>query len=82
MIMTSRMVDPVPLVRAGQLVTVTLTQGSVQIRSVGRALESGAMGQTIKARNETSKDVFDVVVTGPQEARLGGDSAGASASPN
>jgi flagella basal body P-ring formation protein FlgA len=71
MLMTSRMIDPVPLVKAGQLVTVTLTQGSVQIRSVGRALESGTMGQTIKARNETSRDVFDVTITGPQEAKLG-----------
>jgi flagella basal body P-ring formation protein FlgA len=73
-VMTARMVDPVPLVRAGQLVTVTLTQGSVQIRSVGRAMEQGSLGQNIKVRNETTRDVFDVTVTGPQEGRLGGES--------
>jgi len=73
-VMLARMVDPVPLVRAGQLVTVTLTAGSVQIRSVGRAMEQGSLGQNIKVRNETTRDVFDVTVTGPQEGRLGGDS--------
>lgn len=70
-IMTARTVDPVPLVRAGQLITVILTQGSVQIRSVGRAMEQGALGQSIKVRNETTRDIFDVTVTAPQEGRLG-----------
>jgi flagella basal body P-ring formation protein FlgA len=73
-VMMARMVDPVPLVRAGQLVTVTLTEGSVQIRSVGRALEQGSLGQNIKVRNETTRDVFDVTITGQQEGRLGADS--------
>jgi flagella basal body P-ring formation protein FlgA len=78
-IMIARMVDPVPLVRAGQLITITLTSGSVQIRSVGRAMEQGSLGQSIKVRNETTRDVFDVTVTGRQEGRLGGDSSGADA---
>lgn len=70
-VMTALLVDPVPLVRAGQLVTVTLTRGTVQLRSVARAMEQGARGQTIRVRNENSRDVLYVVVTGPQEARLG-----------
>jgi flagella basal body P-ring formation protein FlgA len=76
-IMGARMVDPVPLVRAGQLVTVTLTDGSVQIRAVARAMEMGVLGQSIKVRSETTRDVFDVTVTGEQEARLGSTSASA-----
>jgi flagella basal body P-ring formation protein FlgA len=71
-IMTARMVDAVPLVRPGQLVTITLTQGTVQIKAVGVAMEQGALGQTIKVRNETTREVFDTTVTGPQETRLGG----------
>lgn len=70
-IMTAQMVDPVPLVKPGQLVTVTLTQGSIQVRSVARALEEGTLGQAIKVRYENTRDVLDVTVTGPQEARLG-----------
>ncbi|MGD1278348.1 MAG: flagellar basal body P-ring formation chaperone FlgA [Tepidisphaeraceae bacterium] len=83
-VMTCRMVDPVPLVRAGQLVTVVLSQGSVQIKAVARALEAGAVGQNIKVRNETTRDIFDVVVTGVQEARLGGSAgdAGIASSAN
>jgi flagella basal body P-ring formation protein FlgA len=70
-IMTAQMVDPVPLVKPGQLVTVILTRGTVQLRSVARAMEEGALGQTIRVRNENTRDVLDVTVTGPQEARLG-----------
>jgi flagella basal body P-ring formation protein FlgA len=70
-IMAGRMVDPVPLIRTGQLVTITLVDGSVQIRGVARAMETGVLGETIKVRSQTSRDVFDVVVTGEQEARLG-----------
>ncbi|MDP9172286.1 MAG: flagellar basal body P-ring formation chaperone FlgA [Planctomycetota bacterium] len=80
MIMTARLVDPVPLVQPGQLVTITLTQGTVQIKAVGVAMEQGAMGQTIKVRNEVTRDVFDATVTGPQEARLGNAAVGGVAS--
>jgi flagella basal body P-ring formation protein FlgA len=69
-VMTSLLVDPVPMVRSGQLVTVTLTRGTVQLRSVARAMEQGTRGQTIRVRNENSRDVLYVVVTGPQEARM------------
>ncbi|HEX4053672.1 MAG TPA: flagellar basal body P-ring formation chaperone FlgA [Tepidisphaeraceae bacterium] len=69
-VMTAMLVDPVPLVRSGQLVTVTLTHGTVQLRSVARAMEQGTRGQTIRVRNENSRDVLYVVVTGPQEARF------------
>jgi flagella basal body P-ring formation protein FlgA len=76
-VMTARMVDPVPLIHPGDLVTVTLREGTVQITAVARALEAGTMGQSIKVRNETTRDVFQVVVTGEQEARLGESSSGA-----
>ncbi|MGD0464183.1 MAG: flagellar basal body P-ring formation chaperone FlgA [Tepidisphaeraceae bacterium] len=70
-VMTAQLVDAVPLVKAGQLVTVNLTRGTVQLRAVARAMEQGALGQTIKVRNENTRDLLDVTVTGPQEARLG-----------
>lgn len=35
------------------------------------------MGQTIRVRNENTRDVLDVTVTGSQEARLGADQAAA-----
>lgn len=71
-VMTARLVDPVPLARPGQLVTVVVSQGNVSIRTVARAMEGGTYGQSIKVRNEVTRDVFDVILTGPQMGRLGG----------
>jgi flagella basal body P-ring formation protein FlgA len=70
-VMTAQLVDAVPLVKPGQLVTITLRHGSVQLRSVARAMEEGSLGQTIRVRNENTRDMLDVTVTGAQEARLG-----------
>ena len=67
------MVDAVPLVRTGQLVSILLQQGNVQVKTVARALEGGVYGQTIRVRNEGTKDVFPVTLTGPQTATMGGD---------
>jgi flagella basal body P-ring formation protein FlgA len=69
-IMTSRMVDAVPLVKAGQFVTVTVTQGGVQIKTVAQAMEAGSYGQTIRAKNEETRDIFEVTMTGPQAATM------------
>ncbi len=71
-ILTARLVDAVPLVHTGQLVTVTLTQGTVQLRSVARAMEGGTFGQPIQVKNETTGAIFEVVMTGPQTATMGG----------
>ena len=60
-VMTSRMVEPVPLVQPGQFVTITLGNSNVQIKTVAKSLERGCFGQTVRVRNETTKDVFEVV---------------------
>lgn len=70
-VLAGRMLEPVLLVRAGQLVSVSLRHGTVEVRAVARALEGGAYGQTIRVRSEQTNDVLQVTVTGPQEARLG-----------
>ena len=71
LVLTSKMVQPVPLARSGQFVTVVLSRGGVSIKSVARAMEDGSYGQTIKVKNEATKDVYEVVLTGPQEATMG-----------
>jgi len=70
-VMTAQLVNPVSLVKPGQLVTIELRHGSVELRSVARAMEQGSLGQTIRVRNENTRDTLDVTVTGNQEARLG-----------
>jgi flagella basal body P-ring formation protein FlgA len=79
-VMTAKTVQAVPLARPGQFVTVLLNRGAVTVKTVARAMEEGSYGQTIKVKSEATKDVFEVVLTGPQEATLGpANSAEASA---
>ncbi len=70
-LLTARMVDAVPLVRPNQLVSITLHQGNVKVKTVGRAMEGGVFGQTIRVRNEGTKDIFQVTLTGPQTGVMG-----------
>ena len=69
-ILTARLIDPTILVKSGQLVSITLTQGAISAKSVARATEQGTIGQTIRVKNEVTNNTFDVVVTGPQTAKL------------
>ena len=70
-VLTAKTVQAVPLARAGQFITITLSRGGVRIKTVGRAMEEGSFGQTIKVKNEATKDVYQVVLTGPQEGTMG-----------
>ncbi|MBC8107543.1 MAG: flagellar basal body P-ring formation protein FlgA [Anaerolineae bacterium] len=69
-IVTGRLIDAVQLVRPGQFVTVVYRQGVIELKSVARALDGGAYGQTIRVKNESTKDIFEVILTGPQTASM------------
>lgn len=70
MVMTARMVNAVDLVRPGQFVTVTLSSGGVRIKTVARAKESGSYGQTVKVQNDATREMYEVVLTGPQAGTI------------
>jgi flagella basal body P-ring formation protein FlgA len=72
MVLTGDMVDPPLLAKTGELVTVSVTHGSVRVTAVARALESGSFGETIRVRDESSNppQVYDVTLTGPQTGTL------------
>jgi flagella basal body P-ring formation protein FlgA len=70
-VMTAKLVDAVPLVKTGQFVTVTLERAGIRVKTVARAMEGGSFGQTVRVKNEATKDVYEVVLTGPQEGTLG-----------
>jgi flagella basal body P-ring formation protein FlgA len=72
-VLDARMLDPVQLVRMGEFVTITVANGGVSIKTVARSMEAGSLGQTIKVKNETTRDIYDVVITGPQQASLNTD---------
>jgi flagella basal body P-ring formation protein FlgA len=69
-VLDARMLDPVEMVRTGEFVTITVANGGVSIKTVARAMEGGSLGQTIKVKNETTHDIYDVVISGPQQASL------------
>ncbi|MGB7159845.1 MAG: flagellar basal body P-ring formation chaperone FlgA [Tepidisphaeraceae bacterium] len=71
-IFTAKMVEPVPLARTGQFVTVTLTTANVKVKTVARAMEAGSYGQTIRVKNEATKEIYEVILTGPQTAEMNG----------
>jgi flagella basal body P-ring formation protein FlgA len=70
-VVTSHMVQALPLARVGQLVTVVVKAGGVSVRTVGKAVDEGTYGQTIRVRNEGTKEMYDVTLTGPQQGIIG-----------
>ena len=49
-------------------------QGGIQLKTSARALEGGAYGQSIRVRNDATKDVYEVTLTGPQAGMMSGNS--------
>lgn len=79
-VITSRMIEAPQMVRVGELITVLVSVGKVQLKWVAEARENGARGQTIRVRKPHTREEFSVVVTGPQEGKLvGGYSNGVAA---
>jgi len=69
-VLTTRLVEAPILIRPGQMVTIQLTQGGISAKAVAKATEQGSLGQTVRVRNEATGNLFDVVVTGPQMAKM------------
>ncbi len=83
-VITSDLLEPVPMVRRGQLVTVVYQSGGLGIRIVGKALATAFRNEIIQVRNERSKEVFRARVIGPGqvaiEDNLGAEGSRATAS--
>ncbi len=58
------------MVKRGQLVTVRALAGGLVVRTICRATEDGTLGDLVQVRNERSKQVLVVRVTGVQEAAV------------
>ncbi len=55
------------LVRRGELVDVVVDRGGFKIRSVGRAMDKGILGDVIEVRNEASQKMFRGRIVGLQQ---------------
>ena len=69
-VVTTAMVTPLKLVSQGQDVTVDTRAGGVRLLTAARALSDGAMGQTVRMRNEATRETFNAVVIGPKRVSL------------
>lgn len=63
-------VRPPVLVEKNRIITVTLHTGSLVLTVQGKALQNGAMNDTIRVQNTQSTTVIDAVVTGPGRAEV------------
>lgn len=69
-VFSGRMVEPAVLVKLGQDVTIDSTTGGVRLLTAAKALSEGSLGQTVKLRNEQTRQTFSGVVTGPRRVSL------------
>ena len=51
--------------------TAAALSSAVEIKIVARALEAGTYGQSVRVRNEATRDIFQVTMTAHQEATMG-----------
>lgn len=58
------------LVERNSMVTVSLVHGALALSTQGKALESGAMGDTVRIMNSRSKQIFEGEVSGPGQATV------------
>lgn len=66
------MLESVPLVLRGQLVTLTSLAGAIRVVTTAKAAEDGRRGDVVKVRAVDDKKVeFDAIVVGPGEVHLG-----------
>lgn len=71
-VLTAKLVEAAQLVRPGQFVTIEHGQGAVKVKIVARAIDGGTYGQAIRVRNEATREIMRVTITGTQEASLNG----------
>lgn len=67
-VLTSRMVQPVDHVRINQPVLVTVSTGDVEVNLTATAMQAGSLGQTVRLKNDVTREVFQARVTGPGRA--------------
>src|SRR5207302_7496986 len=74
-VLTAGLVQPAPLVDAGDLITITLRIGDRDLSTVAKAITAGARGDHIRARNEATNEIYDVIVMAKQAGRCNGANA-------
>ena len=63
-------VAPDVLVKRGEVITVACVSGSLVVRTVGRAVENGSLGDIIAVRHEQTRETYFATVSGRRQARI------------
>jgi flagella basal body P-ring formation protein FlgA len=66
-----RDVAAVPVIKAGDTVTVTYAVDGVALALDGKAMSGGAVGDTLNVQNTASKKIIQAVIEGPGRAVVG-----------
>lgn len=69
--LTARSVEPRLAVRSGEQVTIRLSSRGLDIKSRGKALQSGPVGKVIRVKNERSGRIIEGEITAPGQVRVG-----------
>lgn len=69
-ILTHRDLARRPLVRKGDLVEITATDGLLSVTLQALALQNGAAGEVVSVRNVESRKTFNAIVTDEKRAQL------------
>lgn len=72
-ILTTTLLEPLPLVKRGQLVTVIYRRGGLDIKTVARSMQVGFKNEVIQVRNERSKELFRAKVTSASQVVVEGN---------
>ena len=79
-LITASELEPVPLVKRGQVVNVYSRVGGVSVVTAAKSLDSGAYGQVVELRStDRMRKTFTATVTGAGSVEVGAVSANATA---
>ena len=69
-ILTENMVEPIPLVNRGDIVTLIIESQNMYVTALGKALKDGGMDNTISVKNLDSKKQLKGKVIGPNKVLI------------
>lgn len=81
-VVSGRDVSAPVVIKAGETVNVTWSDGYVTLTMQGKAMKAAATGESFTLQNPTSKKIIEAVATGPGEAAAGPQAQALKASAN
>jgi len=69
-LLSTRDIEPVPLVTRGRPVTVWVRRGGIVIKGAAKAMSTAGFGETVLLRNAGSRQTFRAIVTGRDTAEV------------